>query len=101
MGEKVPEQSNNTVSLLNYDTALKVRRITNDLINMLDFRNKLEIAVSDILGSIVSGLSENESKNKQKNQEKLGRFHCLFICFQMATQNKKLEIPNLKFEILN
>ena len=31
---------------------LKVRRIIDDLINMLDFRHKSEVAVSDILSSI-------------------------------------------------
>ena len=30
-----------------------------------------EIAVSDILSSIVSQLSESETESKQKNQEKL------------------------------
>ena len=45
-----------------------VRRIIDDLINTLDFRNKSEIAASDILSSIVSGLSESETENKQKNQ---------------------------------
>ena len=45
-----------------------VRRIIDDLINTLDFRNKSEIAASDTLSSIVSGLSESETENKQKNQ---------------------------------
>ena len=55
MDEKGPEQSNNNiVSKINLNTALKVRRIIDDLINMLDFRHKSEIAVSDILSSIVS-----------------------------------------------
>ena len=53
MDEKGPEQSNKNIVLkLNLNTALKVRRIINDLINMLDFRRKSEIAVSDILSSI-------------------------------------------------
>ena len=57
MGEKAPEQSNNSVSSINLNTALKVQRIIDDLMNMLYFRNKSEIAVSDIVSSIVSGLS--------------------------------------------
>ena len=53
MDEKGPEQSNNNIVLkLNLNTALKVRRIIDDLINTLDFRHKSEIAVSDILSSI-------------------------------------------------
>ena len=55
MDEKAPEQSNNNIVLkFNLNTALKVRRIIDDLINTLDFRHKLEIAVSDTLSSIVS-----------------------------------------------
>ena len=34
--------------------------------NILDFRNKSEIAVLDILGSIVNGLSESETESKKK-----------------------------------
>ena len=53
MDEKSREQSNNNfVFQLNLNTALKVRRIINDLINTLYFRHKLEIAVSDILNNI-------------------------------------------------
>ena len=53
MDEKGPEQSNNNIVLkLNLNTALKVRRIIDDLINTLDFRHKSETAVSDILSSI-------------------------------------------------
>ena len=48
------------------NTALKDRRIIDDLINTLDFRNKLEIEVLDILSSIVSGLSESETESKRK-----------------------------------
>ena len=43
---------------------LKVRRIIDDLMNRLDFKNKSEIAVSDILSSIVSGLSESETESQ-------------------------------------
>ena len=54
MDEKGPEQwDNNIVVKLNLNTALKVRGIIDDLINTLDFRHKLEIAVSDILSSIL------------------------------------------------
>ena len=53
MDEKGPEQSiGNIVLKLNFNTALKVRRIIDDLINTLDFRHKSEIVVSDILSSI-------------------------------------------------
>ena len=53
MDEKGQEQSNNNIILkLSLNTALKVRRIIDDLITLLDFRHKLEIAVSDILSSI-------------------------------------------------
>ena len=46
MDEKGPEQSNNNIVLKpNLNTALKVRRIKDDLINTLDFRHKSEIAV--------------------------------------------------------
>ena len=42
MDEKGPEQSNNNIVLkLNLNTALKVQRIIDDLINTLDFRHKL------------------------------------------------------------
>ena len=58
MGEKAPVESNNIISSLNFDTALKVQRIIDEsLINTLDFRNKLEIAVS---------VSESETESKQK-----------------------------------
>ena len=52
MDEKGPEQSNNNIVLkLNLNTALKVRRIIDDLINTLHFRHKSEIAVSDLLST--------------------------------------------------
>ena len=50
---KGPEQSNNNIVLkLNLNTALKVRRIIDDLIKTMDVRHKSEIAVSHILISI-------------------------------------------------
>ena len=48
------------------NTALKGQRIIDDLINTLDFQNKSERAVLDILSSIVSGLSESETESKRK-----------------------------------
>ena len=36
---------------------------------MLDFQNKSEIAVSDILSSVVSGLFESGTESKQKSGE--------------------------------
>ena len=48
------------------NTTLGVQRIIDDLINMLDFQSKSEIAVSDILSSIVSRLSESETESKKK-----------------------------------
>ena len=46
---------------------------------MLDSRNKSEIAVSDILSSIVSGLFESETESKQKSGET--RFFFFFFFF--------------------
>ena len=69
MDEKGAEQSNNYIVLkLDLNTAVKVRRIIDDLINTLDFQHMSEIAVSDILSSIIaaSGLSESETESKQK-----------------------------------
>ena len=58
-----------------------------------------ELAVSDILSSIVSGFLKVKPK-VNKNQEKLGPVS-LFICFQMDTQYKNLKYPiqNLKCPI--
>ena len=61
----MPKSKRIILSRNNLNTALKVRIIIDDLINALDSRNKLEIAVSDILNSIVSGLSESETESKQ------------------------------------
>ena len=67
MDEKGPEQSNNSIVLKhNLNTALKVRRIIDYLINTLDFRNLLEIAISDLLSSIVLVNFESENESKQK-----------------------------------
>ena len=75
---------------------LKVRRIIDNLINALDFRNKSEIAVSDILCNIVSGLSESETESKQKIRVSL-----LIYLLSDGYPIQKLEIPNLEFEIPN
>ena len=79
---------------------LKVRRITYVLINLLDFRNKSEIAVSDILSSIVSGLSASETESKQKSGE-TRPVSLLIYLLSGGYPIQKLEIPNLKFEIPN
>ena len=73
-----------------------VRRIKGDLINTLDFPNKLQIAISDIL--IL--LSESETESKQK---KSGETRPAFIAYLLSDGYpiQKLEIPNLKFEIPN
>ena len=58
-----------------------VSRIIDDLISMLDFRNKSEIVVSGVLKQYWQWVSESETESKpKKNQEKLAqaRFHCLF-----------------------
>ena len=76
-----------------------VRGIKDDLIDLLDFRSKLEIAISDILILPVCFLKVKPKVNK-KNQEKRGPVS-LLICFQMDTQYKNLKYANLKFEIPN
>ena len=76
-----------------------VRRIKDELIDTLDFRNKLEIAISAILILQVSFLKVKPKVNK-KGQEKQGPVS-LLICFQIDTQYKKLKYPiqNLKYPI--
>ena len=90
MGEKALEQLN--IIIVSYsNTALVVRRIKDDLIDMLDFRNNL--GKSDLrYTNIASVLSERETESKQKNQEKQGRVS-LLTCFQMDTQYKNLKYP--------
>ena len=75
----------------NSNTALVVRRIKGDLIDTLDFPNKLQIAISDILILPVCFLKVKPKVNK-KNQEKQGPLS-LLICFQMDTQYKSLKYP--------
>ena len=76
-----------------------VRGIKDDLIDTLDFRSKLEIAISDILILPVCILKVKPKVNK-KNQEKQGLIS-LLICFQMDTQYKNLKYPiqNLRYPI--
>ena len=82
MGEKAPAKLN--------DIALVVRRIKDDLIDTLDFRRKLEIAISDIL--ILPVCFPKVKPKVNKNQEKQGPVS-LLICFQMDTQYKNFKYP--------
>ena len=61
----------------NSNTALVVRRIKDDLTDTLDFRNKLEIAISDILMLPVCFLKVKPKVNKKIRRNE-ARFHCLF-----------------------
>ena len=74
-----------------------VRRIKDDLIDTLVFRNKYEIAISDIL-ILPSVLSESETESKQKIKRNEARFAYLL---SDGYPIQKLEIPNLKFELPN
>ena len=76
MGEKALEQLNNII-LYNSNTALVVGRIKDELIDTLDFRYKLEIAISDILILQVCFLKMKPKVNKKVRRNK-ARFHCLF-----------------------
>ena len=82
----------------NSNTALVVRRIKDEFIDSLDFQNKLEIAISDILILQVCFLKVKPKVNK--SQEKQGPVS-LLICFQIDTQYKKSKYPiqNLKYPI--
>ena len=75
---------------------LVVRRIKDELIDTLDFQNKLEIAIFDILILQVCFL-KSETESKQKSQEKQGPVS-LLICFQLDTQYKKLKYPILNLK---
>ena len=70
-----------------------------ELIDTLDFRNKLGIAISDKLILHVCFLKVKPKVNK-KSQEKQGPVS-LLICFQIDTQYKNLKYPiqNLKYPI--
>ena len=80
----------------NSNTALVVRRIKDELIDTLDFRNKLEIAISAILILQVCFL-----KVKPKVNKKAGETRPCFISYLLADRYpiQKLEIPNLKYPI--
>ena len=75
-----------------------VRRIKDELIDTLDFRKKLEIAISDMQYNIASVLSESETESKQK---KSGETRPGFIAYLLSERYpmQKIEIPNSKFEI--
>ena len=68
---------------------LVFRRIKDELIDMLDFRNKLEIAISDILILQVCFLKVKLKVNKKVRRNKVS----LLICFQIDTQYKNLKYP--------
>ena len=87
---KRPQSNRLILSCNNLNTVLKDRRIIDDLINTLDSRNMSEIAVSDILSSIVSGLYESETESKQKI--KSGETRPSFIAYLFALRL----IPNTK-----
>ena len=74
------------------------RRIKDELIDTLDFRKKLEIAISDMQYNIASVLSESETESKQK---KSGETRPGFIAYLLSERYpmQKIEIPNSKFEI--
>ena len=75
-----------------------VRRIKDELIDTLDFLNKLEIAISDILILQVCFL-----KMKPKVNKKVRRNKPSFIAYLLSDRYpiQKIEIPNSKFEIPN
>ena len=82
----------------NPNTALVVRRIKDDLTDTLVFRNKYEIAISDILISPVCFLKVKPKVNKKSRETRPA-----FIAYLLSDGYpiQKLEIPNLKFEIPN
>ena len=73
-----------------------VRRIKDELIDTLDFRKKLEIAISDMQYNIASVLSESETESKQK---KSGETRPGFFSYLLRYPMQKIERPNSKFEI--
>ena len=68
-----------------------VRRIKDDLIDTLDFRSKLEIAISDILILKVCFPKVKPKVNKKSGETRSG-----FIAYLLSDG---YPIPNLKFEI--
>ena len=89
MDEKAPKQSNNIiVSKLNLNTALKVQRIIDDLINTLDFRQS-EIAGSDILSCIVSvGFLKVKLKVNKKSVDPRPGFNAYLFAFRWIPTSK-------------
>ena len=65
MGEKALKQLNNITSQLTLIIPLVVRRIKDELIDTLDFRNKLEIAISALLILQVCFLKVKPKVNKK------------------------------------
>ena len=64
---------------------------------MLNFQKKLEIAVSDILSSIVSvGFLKVKPKANKKSEEPRPGFIAYLFFFQMDTQYKNLKYPKAK-----
>ena len=61
----------------NSNTTLAIRRIKDELIDTLGFRNKLEIAISGILILQVCFLKVKPKVNKKVRRNN-ARFHCLF-----------------------
>ena len=96
MGEKSPREIEWYHSVTNSSTALVVRRIKDDMIDTLDFRSKLEIAISDILILPVC-FPKVKPKVKQKIRRNKVRFHCLFA-FRWIPNTKTL---NTQFKIWN
>ena len=78
---------------------LVVRRIKDELIDTLDFQNKLEIAISAILILQVCFLKVKLKVNKKVRRNK-ARFHCLYLLSDRYPI-QKIEIPNSNFDIPN
>ena len=76
-----------------------VRGIKDDLIDTLDFRSKLEIAISDILILPVCFLKVKPKVNKKSPGETRPSFIAYLLSDGYPIQ--KLEIPNSKFKIPN
>ena len=76
-----------------------VRRIKDDLIDTLDFRNKLLIAISDILKLPVCFVVKPKVNKKKKSGETRPGFIAYLLSDGYPIQ--KLEISNLKIELPN
>ena len=68
-GRKSPREIECYHIVTNSNTALVVRRIKDDLIGTLDFRSKLEIAISDLLILPVCFPKVKPKVNKKKSGE--------------------------------